>query len=190
MTDEITPKTLDLASALAGRTFATDKVDVYLDEETAYEVARLNSEIKRATVLDAKDDLEQFENDLKALTAKGAESRLTFHVTTVPRHVRKAILDSVLKEYPNTTDFLGRAVTDPEADEIFANRSWATHIRKIVGADGSERVQPDEGDIKIFRDNAPDVAIEAVEKAIQELSEGAKAGVETLIQEHDFLSQP
>lgn len=190
MTEDITPKTLDLAAALSGRTFATDTVDVYLDEEAAYEVAHLNDEIKRATILENQEDLLKFEAELKDLTVRASASRLTFHVSTVPRHVRKAVLESVLKDYPNTQDAFGREVTSQEADDVFANRSWATYIRKIVGADGSERIQPDEEDIKIFRDNAPDTAVAAVEEGIRELSEGSKSGVETLLQEHSFLSRP
>lgn len=187
MSDEITPdpKTVNLADVLAGRSFPTETVDIYMDEATAYEISKVNAQIGLA-----KDEktVSELEETLRSLVEKGAPSRLTLHIRGISRHDRENIVKTVMDLHPVKKDFLGRPETDLDADNTFTNLMWAAMIEKIEAEAGVvENVS--EGDIKILRDNAPDQALALISKAIDALTEGAKSGFETLAQDHDFLSR-
>src|SRR5690606_28206170 len=124
----------------------------------------------------------------EALEEKGAPTRYEAHHRGQSRDKRQAVLTAVGTAFRAEKDCLGRETIDPEADEVYINRIWALYIEKIVSPNGSLRVAPDESEIKILRGNSPDSELAKVEKAIQELTEGAKSGFESLAQEHDFLS--
>lgn len=188
MTAETSPKTLDLAAVFSGRAFPKEIVPVYMDEVLGYEIYKLNRDSVEALMARDEKEKERIESSLQELYKKAEPSRLLIHLTGASREDRKAATEEALEKFPAETDMLGRAKPNPKADEFYANLVWKLHVEKIEAADGSV-LEPSLEDISIFRTNAPDHAIESVEKGIQELTEGVKGGFTTLIQEHDFLSQ-
>lgn len=187
---EIAPdaKTFDVADMFTGKAYPKEVVTVYMDEATAYELHKLREEALLAVQAGDEKKAAKVEKELKALVKKGEESRYDFHLTGASRDDRKALIDIVRAEYPSEVDFLGREKPNPEADEKYANLVWSLHIEKIERPDGALIVAPDEATVKIIRGQAPDPAILAIEKGIQELSEGVKGGFEVIAQGHDFLS--
>ena len=182
---EPSPKTFDLAAALAGRTFPEIVVPVFFDEELQFELNRIDKEISTAPAEEADALVAQRDE----LLEKFKQAIIKVRVKGTPRHVRKATLDKVLEEHPNEYTPWGALKPNPEGDEAYTNATWALHVVEITGPDGSTLV-PSESDITAFRSQAPDSAIIAVERAIQELTEGSKSGYETAIQDLDFLSRP
>lgn len=185
MTDAATsdPKTVNLADILAGRSFPTETVEIYMDEATAYEISKVNAEIEVA-----KGDTDDLEARREELIKKGAPSRLTIHLRGIPRHDRENIIRTVMDLYPQKRDFLGRPEPDIDADNAFTNLIWTAMIEKIEAEAGV--VEPvGEDDVRLLRDNAPDQALTLISSAIDALTEGAKSGFEALAQEHDFLSR-
>ena len=185
MADETTPKTFDLAAALAGRTFPEITVPVFLDEALQFDLARLDKRIARAT----HDEVEALEEERASLLNLFKQFCLKVTVKGAPRHLRKATVEKVLADFPEERDALGRVKPNPAADEAFANSTWLLHVVEITAPDGSV-LNPALEDIIAFRNQAPDAAVNAVEAAIQELTSGSKAGYETAVQDIDFLSQP
>lgn len=182
-------KTFDLAAVFSGNAFPKDTVDVYLNEEIAYRIHGINKELGKPDTLSDEGKVKKLQDDLKALAKKAEESHYVIHLTGVSRQDRKGALAEALEKYPAETDAFGRTKQDAKANEFLSNLVWKLHVEKIVNPEGAE-LEPSLEDIIIFRDNAPDSVIDAVEAGIAELSEGVKSGFETIVQEHDFLSQP
>jgi hypothetical protein len=179
MAEEIDVKTFNLADVLAGRTFPTTTVKVSFDEERMFQLSKL----ERGLAADPSNE------ELEALREKFMEEFkplfYTVHLKGVDRDTRRDVLNAVLADFPEETDFLGRPKPNPEGDEAYANKSWALFIEKLERPDGAVTTFT-EVEAKLFRGRAPDVAINAVEAAIRELSEGAKSGFESAVQDLDF----
>lgn len=190
MTDAIAPSTFDIADLFSGKIYPKDVKEVYLDEAVAYEITKNNKAIKDALVKEDTEKLVELEQKHQELVKRAASSKVTFYLTGVSREERRAVLDKTLEEFPQQFNMLGQPLPDQQANEAHANRKWALHTERIVRADGSAIIAPDEATIKVFRGNAPDLVVEEIENAILDLSEGVKGGFETLVQETDFLSQP
>lgn len=186
MTEETpSPKTFDLAAALAGRTFPEIIVPVFLDEALQFELSRLDKAISNATA----EEVGALEEKRSEHLAVFKEFALKVLVKGAPRHLRKATVEKITQDFPAKKDAFGRIEADPAADDAFATATWLLHVQRIDAPDGSVLI-PTEEDIINFRNNAPDASITAVELAISELTSGAKAGYESAIQDLDFLSQP
>lgn len=189
MSEELSAQTFDIADMFSGIAYPTEVVPFYTNSEIAYEFNKLSREAADAIARkDGDDTMKSIVERQEALVKKAESNRYEIHLRGQSRDNRQAVLNAVRAEFPAEKDFLGRETIDPEADEVYINRIWALHVEKIVAPNGSLRVAPDESEIKILRGNSPDSELAKVEKAIQELTEGAKSGFESLAQEHDFLS--
>lgn len=184
------PKTLDLGAVLAGVAYPKDTVEVWLDEATAYEISKADKAIKRAELMGDAELVEKLEEQREKLVELGASSRLVFHLTGVSRRVKEDILSKTDEKFKPEYSIMGTRMPNRQADEYHANLRWAVHVEKFVASDGSELVAPGPESIERFRAVAPAPASDAIENAINDLSDGAKSGFESLAQEHGFLSQP
>lgn len=192
MTDALTPNptTFDIADLFTGKAYPKTEVEVFLDEDAAYEITKNSRATTRAVVAEDTAALKDLEAKHHELVKRAAASKVTFHLTGVSRAERKAMMEKTLEDYPLEYNLLGRPNPNPKADEVHADRKWALHTERIVRADGSQIVAPTPDQIHVFRDNAPDAVVEQIEQAIMDLSDGVKGGFETLVQETGFLSQP
>lgn len=188
MTDALDAQTFDVADMFAGISYPTEVVPFYTDQAVAYEFHKLSGEALEAIRDKDEQAAKEIEERREALIGNAESKRYEIHLRGQSRDNRDAILKSVRAKFPVERDFLGREASNPEADELYINKFWALHIEKIVRPDGAIITAPDEAAVKVIRGNAPDSEIDKVEKAIQELSSGAKSGFESLAQEHDFLS--
>lgn len=190
MTDAPNPTTFDIADLFTGRAFPKDYRDVYLDEALSYEIYKAHQASAAAKAEGNLEKILETDEALEELKAKAESKRVRIHLTGVSRDLRKDLGTKNREQFPPETDFLGREKPNLEADEAFVNEYWALHIEAIERPDGSRINAPDVSTVKIFRANAPDAAIAAIDQGIKELSEGSLAGFESLVTEHDFLSQP
>lgn len=188
MTDTLDFKTHDVADMFAGISYPQTVVPFYTDQAIAYEFHKLAQESLDAVREKDEAKGQEIVERREDLIRKAEANRYEIHLRGQSRDNRDAILKSVRAKFPVERDFLGREAPNPEADEVYINKFWALHIERIVWPDGTILAAPDESDIKFIRGNSPDSEIDKVEKAIQELSSGAKSGFESLAQEHDFLS--
>lgn len=180
-------KTFDVADMFVGALYPTDVVPFYTNPDVAYKFHKLSEDATRAVQTKDEELAKEVEGSREALIRQSEKFRYEIHVRGTSRDNRRRVMEGVEEEFPSETDFLNRVKPNPEADETYANRMWALHIEKIVRPDGAILLA-DEATVRVIRGNSPDSEIEKVERAIQELSEGAKSGFESLAQEHDFLS--
>ena len=188
MADSQDFKTFDIADMFAGISYPTEVVPFYTNQGVAYEFNKLAEEAIEAVRNKDETAAKEIEKRREALIKKAESHRYEIHLRGQSRDNRDAVLESVRVKFPVERDFMGREIPNDEADVLYVNKYWALHIEKIVRPDGAVIVAPDETAVKIIRGNSPDSEIAKVEKAIQELTEGAKSGFESLAQEHDFLS--
>lgn len=188
MTEALDFKTFDVADMFAGVTYPESEVPIYTDQGIAYEFNKLAQESADAVREKDEKKAKEIEKRREALIKRAESNRYVFHLRGQSRDNRDAILRGVKEEFPPEVDIFGRQKVNAEADALYVNRYWALHITKIVRPDGAAIVAPDEGTIKVIRGQAADSEVDKIEAAIQELTEGAKSGFESLAQEHDFLS--
>lgn len=188
MTDALDFKSFDVADMFAGISYPATVVPFYTNQGVAYEFNKLAEEAIEAVRNKDETAAKEIAKRREALVKKAESNRYEIHLRGQSRDNRDAVLETVRAKFPVERDFMGREIPNDEADILYVNKYWALHIEKIVRPDGAVIIAPDEAAVKIIRGNSPDSEIAKVEKAIQELTEGAKSGFESLAQEHDFLS--
>lgn len=188
MTDTLDAGTFDIADMFAGISYPTTVLPVYTNPGVGYEIHKLSAEAKEAVLLEDEEKARDIAARREKLIAESEQFRYEFTLQGHSKGERDAILVKVREEHPPTKDWMGREEYSPEGDKLFINLTWALHIAQIKNPAGATITSPGAEAVEILRDKLPDSEQKRIEAAIQELSEGAKAGFEALAQEHDFLS--
>lgn len=182
--------TLDIASVFLGQEQPTEEVPVVLNAGISYAYATAKAKLELATSTEASDkEIQAIEKEIADLEKAAKDKTYVFHIATTPRHIRENIRMGVLEEFPLEFDLLNRVRPNPAADEKLSVKNWTVHIKRIVGPSGEETT-PTEADIAIIRGNAPDPALEKIDLAIAGLYADTENGWASLVDQHDFLSQP
>lgn len=180
---DINPKTFNLKAALAGISYPEDTVTVFLDAKLMYEYSQAKREWDYDFANKEKEArVEELEETFKDIALKVT-------VKDMPSKIRKDVVNKVRKDFPPETNMFGGKVDTPEGQEEIQLQLWTLYITTITGPDGSV-ILPDVDDIKLLRDEAPDIALETIKKAIDGLTEITKSGYEQVVQSPGFLSQP
>lgn len=188
MTDAPNHETFDLIEALQGINYPEDSVEVFLDDNLMYLRNKAEKELRKAEILNQKDQVEEISKRLEELLDAASVVKFTFHVRAISRRDHQSLSKEVLKQYPVEKDFLGREESNPDREDLYAEKTWAAHIVKIVNPAGAVQngITPEEA--RAFIAQAPRSATEAVQAKIEALYEGSKEGYESLIKETNFLS--
>lgn len=176
-------KKFNLIAALSGRTHPEVEVPVFLDEALMFEF----SKVSRAADEDPVNEDKQLARDKVMDLLK--EFMLTVTLRGVDRHVLEAIEEEVLEEFPIKYNMIGEEIPNRHRAEAFASRWWNIYITKIETPDGSVLI-PEPEDIKAFRGQAPQAAIDAVEDGINALRNGPAQAYQRMVKDPAFLSQP
>lgn len=189
MTEE-TPnhETFNIIDALQGVDYPEDSVDVFMSDNLMYLISKANDELRLAELRKEEDKVKEIQEKLDNLREQASIVKFTFHVRSIPRDQMKAILTKLDNDFPPEKDLMGRDVSNPERDETFMSRQWAAHIVRIVNPNGAVQVGISEEDAEKLRGHMPQSALEAVQRTMDALYEGAKKGYETSIQDVNFLS--
>lgn len=186
---ELDSKTFDISAALTGRSYPEDVVAVYLDEAVGYEIYKNEIELRRLSILGKSDEYQELDKETDELKDQIAHSRLEFHIRGLPRKVARDLEKKVTTKYPVQTNPLnGEEIFNQDREEYRNNLVWAAFINRIVDANGAEFVAPGPSTIEEIRNYAPAAALEAIDTAIVQLTQGAKSGFETAAKDADFLS--
>lgn len=188
MTDALNAATFDLADMFAGISYPKTVLPVYTNPGVGYEMNTLSAESKEAVLLQDEDKAREIAERRERVIAESEKYRYEFTIQGHSKDERDAILDKVREQHPPTEDWMGREKFSAEGDRLYINLTWALHIAQIKAPNGAVNVAPGAEGIEVLRAKLPDSEQKKIEAAIQELSEGTKAGFETLAQEHDFLS--
>lgn len=190
-------KTFDLGEVLAGRGYPSDFVDVYLDEDKAYELIKMQAELTKFEMLGMPKEYTALNTKLIAVLEEVKDRKLTFHLRGRTRRVYRDIAKLSMKKFPATKTLLGQVEGDPDRDEYHDSLTLLAMTDKIGLPGGGEIVfshdytdsgEPLPSELKTitdFRESAPESGLEAVEKKMEEL-QGAGVGFEIESQSPDF----
>jgi len=191
MTEEVTPKTFDLASALAGINYPSVEVEVYFDEALAYEIASLNEQLDLLSRSGNSEQYESLQKTFDKFIAQVEEHKFTFTIKGVPANIENSILETIREQFPAKKNALGIVESDnTESDIAYMEMILQAYINKIVAPDKSVIQSPTMDDIKTLRKNAPSHVLKKIEQAIVELKNKTSNGFELGIKSADFLSKP
>ena len=181
------------ASALKGRSYPTDTVVVWLDEEAAYPILRLDGEIAqlkaRVSLLPDDEDkakvakayekqIAELEKELKAVSESLKASRYTFTVRGIDPGTQDDLLAKAVAEYPYEYDEYRNEITgqrireekaSAERDRYYTNLLWQAHIIKIEDAEGNEDFMPDLETIAATRRIVPRAGYSAIAEVIDKV---------------------
>lgn len=182
------PKTFDLVAVLAGRNYPETTATVYFDEAAGLEIANRDKELQRLSNLGKADEYTALEEVQNAAIEALKDQAFTFTIRGVSRKVKSDVVKQVMAEHPSERNAFGVAEPNPAADERITELIWQTHIVGVTSPTGETTGQPDEDTVKQLLGLLPQSAYLAIEKAINEVTEGAKSGFEIAARDADFLS--
>lgn len=188
MTKELNPKTLDLIGVLSGRDYPTLDIEVYFNEALGFEIHQIQQELESAEIRKDSKEADKLFKDVKAKIKQAGSEKYVIGMKSIPESVRRSVVEKVEEQFPQKTDLLGRAESNPGADEEFTKRMWQVYIKTVTSPDGASKAV-DEADIDALDANAPITVHEQITRGIRELQTGAKSGFEYAAKEADFLSQ-
>lgn len=193
------PGVFSILNVLKERAYPKEQVNVYLDEQSAYDASLVQEKIdellKSADVgnQDAIDDLSAKRD---ALLGNLEKSKYTFFVTGLSEGLRSDIYDQASEKFPIEYDesknpFTGEVVKseidNKERDRYFTNLLWHSSIEKIVAPDGAVQESVTMEDIVKLRELLPLAGIGAVTQSIEKLR--TATAIFMLTVDEDFLAK-
>lgn len=123
----------DIFAMAEGTTYPEDSVDIYTDNDAAYQIAKLDEKINNAYRYSlTAEEQNKLETDRANLKAKLDETRVTVHMQGLPE--RK--LNQIRKEQDAK---YGEDLFPDARKEEWQNRLIQAHLRKAVNAKGEEQ---------------------------------------------------
>jgi hypothetical protein len=122
----------DITEFAKGRAYPEDSVTAYLDVQSAYELNKLNEEMRSA---DPKT-LAKLEKQAQELASKVMESKVVFHMRGINQaQIEKLTIDCDNK-YPTNTDAFGQTVNSQEWIREWTAGLIASNLVRIENAKG------------------------------------------------------
>jgi hypothetical protein len=198
--------TFSISEALLERAYPVEEVKVYLDEQTAYAIVRVDEQIEEleedasSTFEEVSVPAQKQQSDLidhrKELYGKLQESLYTFHVTGVSEGARQELLEKAFEQFPqeyiedkNILGDVKRTEKDnPDRDNFFTMMLWEKSIVKVVAPSGSEQVGVTEDDVRVMRKAMPVSAITKMNNSMDKLR--VSTAMFLLEVNEDFLAKP
>lgn len=158
-TEASKPGTFNFIDRVTGRNYPKDEVVVYLDEESGYNISKIEKELELAgqkiklagddkvLLAEAKAQVDQLEAQLEANREKASESRFVFHLEGISTRDYDKCVDEAQEQFPleytetrNPLTFkLEREVVENDDRETyFRTLLWSKFIRRVVDPSGNE----------------------------------------------------
>lgn len=173
-----TKETFSFFEVLAERTYPTDKVTVFLDEQAAYDAHKLALEMDSAKN-PTNEDIEEYTERIEALRYRINQSQYTFHLRGIsddhyadakavvdgrfkPKQKHRKRADGSLEEFLTPDDQMAYL-------RFLSALMISLHVEQIVDPQGRINTAPSADEIAYFVDKAPSAATEALNAAVQAL---------------------
>lgn len=180
------------AEVVQGRSYPSEDVNIYLDEATAYRIAK----IEEAIAVEADSDrVNKLEAEIISLREQLEKSKYVFKIAGIPTEVREGLLTKAYAEIPATyhhnKNFLTGGLEkvekeSPERDKLYTNLLWQAHVNQIIAPDGRVETSPSLAAIVAFR-GAPLSQQQKLANAINKLVVAADAFEQVV--DDDFLAK-
>lgn len=168
------PGVFNILSVLKERAYPHDEVNIYLDEQAAYDASALKEKLESADV----DEMDAIEAKLNEAVARLEASKYVFTINGISEGLREDILAQAAEQYPiefeeDKNPFTGeiakREVENKQRDRLFTNLLWHESIIKIVNPDGDVQESVSMKDIESLRKLLPIAGIGAINNAVEKL---------------------
>lgn len=122
----------DITEFAKGRAYPEDSVTAYLDVQAAYELNKLNEEMRFAD----EKSLPEMEKQANELAAKVMESKVVFHMRGVNQAQIEKISAQCDEKYPTKTDAFGQTINTPEWLKEWTAALIASNLVRIENSKG------------------------------------------------------
>lgn len=178
----MSPGVFNIVEAIKGRAYPSTKVDVFLDEDTAFRASEIQEQIQLLTNTaddsDVIDEIDALKAELDVIVKEIEASKYVFLVGGISEGEREDLLNKAIEKFPIEYDesknpFTGE-VTKTEAenksrDRYFTSLLWGAQIRKITAPDGAEQVNIPIATIEELRRSLPIAAIAKINEAVEKV---------------------
>lgn len=122
----------DITEFAKGRAYPEDSVTAYLDVQSAYELNKLNEQMRSATA----EELTKLEKQAQELADKVVQSKVVFHMRGVNQaHIEK-ITAACDEKHPTKTDAFGQTINSPDWIREWTAALIASNLLRIENANG------------------------------------------------------
>jgi len=125
--------TFDITAFAKGRAYPQDQVTAFLDLEAAYELEKLNNDMRSVTDPDALAPMEERANEL---AERVKASKVVFYMRGVNQAVIEKITEDCNKNFELVTDMMGNKQPSGAWILNWTTALVASNIYKIENADG------------------------------------------------------
>ena len=193
------PGTFSIVNVLKERAYPVDEVNVYLDEQAAYDAAKIQEKIDELVKsADAKDvdEAEKLSKKRDAIIKKLEESKYVFTISGLSEGKRDEIQDEATEKFPVEYDesknpFTGEVIKtekdNKQRDRYFTNLLWVSSVKKIVNNAGDVQENLTIEDVESLRSMLPIAASGAIIQSIEKLRISTAIFMSTV--DEDFLAK-
>lgn len=200
------PGVFNIVNVLKGHALPSDTVNVYLEEQAAYDAAVINERLEEIEKLDSKSgyqldaslvkEREELLKKREELVEKMDANKYVFTVSGISEGKREELLKKAIEKFPfeyteNKNPITGEVVkTEVESQErndLFTEMLWAEHITKITAPNGDIQEGLTLKDVQEMRPSLPIAAVGAITEAIEKLR--VSTAVFMMKVDEDFLAK-
>lgn len=193
------PGTFSIINVLKERAHPVEEVNVYLDEQAAYEASKLQEkidEITKSTDMDAHDAAEKIVVERDAAIAQLEKSRYVFTISGMSEGKRDELQELSLEKFPmeyeeSKNPFTGEnnktEIENKQRDRYFTNLLWSESIKKIVNPEGDTQDGVSIEEVQSLRDMLPIASISLITQSIEKLRISTAIFMSTV--DEDFLAK-
>jgi hypothetical protein len=190
VTEMKSPGKFKILDVIKDRSFPTEDVDIFIDEQMAYAAASIDASIKKLN--DEADKSVNQAKELKEITEKRdalisqreemvkqiGGNCYKFTITGISEGTRQDLLKLAMDKYPmkynvDTNAFTGEKareeIDDPDRNTLFTELLWQKHILKITAPDGSVQDGVSLEDVSELRRSLPIAATGKLTDAIEKI---------------------
>ena len=188
------PGTFNIMNVIKDRAFPSQQVNIYLDEETAYNASDANEKLKRIDPADK--EYAAAEKTLKALLAKLEESKYVFTIEGISESKREEISKLAAGKFPieyreeknvYTGETKREEIENEERNDLFTAMLWSAHIAKIVSPSGDVQQHLSAEECNELRGALPIASSALVNQAIEKIR--AASAIFMMTVDEDFLAK-
>lgn len=191
------PGTFSIVDVLKERAYPKEDVNIYLDEQAAYEASMMNEKIEELKKSDA--DIKKIDALVESrdeVISKFEKSKYVFSITGISEGLRDDIQEQSLEKFPMqyeeeknpfTGEVTKKEIEDKERDRYFTNLIWHESITKIVDPSGSIQEKITLEDVESLRQFLPIACIGAITQSIEKLR--MSTAMFMLSVDEDFLAK-
>lgn len=175
------PGTFSIINVLKERSYPIEEVNVYLDEQAAYEASKLQDkidEITKSTDMQAHEAAEVIAAERDAAIAKLEKSKYVFTISGMSEGKRDELQELSVEKFPmeyeeSKNPFTGETtkaeVDNKQRDRYFTNLLWVESIKKIVNPEGDVQDGVSISEVESLRELLPIAGISSITQSIEKL---------------------